>query len=232
MKKMKQYLILGIILVSALSSSIIVNAKEESDKSYIEIDAKLYKNNTVLLNEAITKALEKYDHVRITNLSDDTKILEQELNMNDDITDNVGTLSSEAVVYKATNVKTLADEPGDDYLKESGDPDVTLGLSAAETKTYALTVGATYECPKKIIFEATWGSSNSTTLTYSGEWTVPRTYNGKKVKKGILHMRPIYAVKQFDVYYRAYGTSTWIKKGRSTTKQADYVDVYKEVIYM
>lgn len=110
-------------------------------------------------------------------------------------------------IQKYENVKKLSNTIGGDYINISEAPDVVIGLAHAKTKSYSLTVGAAYNCPKNRILNATWGIPKGDTLTYSGTWKVPKTHNGKSVKYGYLHMRPEYNVRQYTVQSRNYGTN-------------------------
>lgn len=139
--------------------------------------------------------------------------------------------AADTVLYDVRNVKSKANNFGKDYLNVSGSPGVVIGLSHAKTEIYSLSFSATYDCKKSLIANATWGSSKSTTLTYSGTWKVPSKANGKQVKYGYLHMRPEYKVKSYDIYHKNYGTSKWIKNGTGTTKKAYSVNIRKTYTY-
>ncbi len=154
---------------------------------------------------------------------------------NDDVTQQQNLVlpfsAADTVLYDVRNVKNKANVFGKDYLNVSGSPGVVIGLSHATTITYSLSFPATYNCKKSLIANATWASSKSSTLTYSGTWKVPTKANGKNVKYGHLHMRPEYKVKSYDVYHKNYGTSKWIKDGTGITKKAYSVNVRKTYTY-
>lgn len=139
--------------------------------------------------------------------------------------------AADTVLYRVHNVKNLKNSFGKDFLKMSGSPGITIGLSKAKKKTYSLEFGLTFNCSKKIIANATWGSTRESELIYQGTWKVPSKANGKKVKRGYLHMRPEYKVKKYTVSHKNFGTNKWIVDGTSTTKKACSVDVYKTYVY-
>ena len=124
------------------------------------------------------------------------------------------------VQYKVKNVKRKSHCYGSSYLKQKGDPDSVLGLEVAKTKSYSVTVSAQYGCPFNTIAVATVGTAASKTLTYKGEWTVPKKVNGKKVKWGHVEFKPEYKVYSYDVYSRCAGYTNWKKKGSGTAKRA------------
>lgn len=139
--------------------------------------------------------------------------------------------SADTVLYRVHNVKNLKNSFGKDFLKMSGSPGVTIGLSKSKKKTYSLQFGLTFGCSKKLIAKATWGTTRESELVYQGTWKVPSKVNGKKVKRGYLHMRPEYKVKKYTVSHKNFGTKKWITDGTSKTKKACSVDVYKTYVY-
>lgn len=192
-----------------------------------------YADNSVIISKddfstdtefqnAIDNAFENYENFTIV-LDDDT--ISPVLSM------SASPLSADAVLYNVKNVQNKSNSFGKDYLNVSGDPGITIGLSHAKTKSYALQFGATFGCDKSFIANATWGSSKGSTLTYSGTWKVPSKSNGKQVKRGYLHMRPEYKVKSYTVYHKNDGTNKWIKDGSSTTKKAYGVNIRKTFTY-
>lgn len=186
---------------------------------------------------AINEAMNKYDNFSIeysdnmenpTPEDSDTVLFAAP----DSASGSVSTYSAaDTVLYKIKDIKNLKNTFGKDYMSTSGSPGITIGLSREEEKDYFAQVEATFKCPKEIILKATWGSSKKVTLTYQGTWKVPSKVNGKKVKRGYLHMRPEYKVKQYSVYHKNYGTKRWVKNGTSKTKRASVVNIYKTYVY-
>lgn len=184
-----------------------------------------------MLNEEITKALETFDHVKIINLEEpeNYNIGDSEINLPE------GAASRSAagtILYDVRNIKELSHTYGSDYLNVSGAPDIVIGLSDSRTKAYSITFGATYGCQSGVIANATWGTTSSRTLTYSGTWTVPKTHNGKKVLRGSLHMRPEYRNKQYDIYSKVNGYTNWSKKGTSQTQRAIKKNYFNNIYYI
>ena len=211
-KKKKWISAVTILCVLSLMLPMCVSAEEDSegsmgDTAHIEIDSRDY-DNTDELNKDVNDAIQKYEQVTI--ICDETS--------EDDSTDEnpdypvMRSGAADAVSYRVANVKKLKNTFGGNYINISGEPDVVIGLSHAKSKSYPLTVGATYKVSKKMILNATWGTTKGVTLTYSGTWKVPEKHNGKKVKYGYLHMRPEYSVKQYSVQSRSYGTTKWVTK--------------------
>lgn len=199
-----------------------------SEETYI-IDSAKYHGNTCALERDIEKAIQKEDHIKIINLDqhyEGMEVARVESNNSENLKSAQG-----PIYYKVDNIKKKSNTYGADYLNVAGDPGVTIGLSDARTKSYSITFGATYGCPTGKIANATWGTTKARTLTYQGTWKVPAKHNNKKVKKGRLHMRPEYSVKQYTIYSMVSGYTNWTKKGTSTTKRAYGVDIYKTYTY-
>ncbi|MEA4922997.1 MAG: hypothetical protein VB031_06470 [Eubacteriaceae bacterium] len=242
---MRKFLVIVLALVVSFSMTVISFASSntseildtsESINTCTVIDALPYENHPEVLGEKISEALESSDHIKIVNLTSDE--MEAGITLNDvENTQARPLLSAEpksgqgTIYYKITGVKSLSHTYGSDYLNVAGAPGVTIGLSRAETESYSITFGATFSCPKNIIATASWGTTKAVTLTYSGTWKVPTKHNGKKVKRGRLHMRPEYSRKQYTVYSKVNGYTDWKKKGTSTTKRAYGADIYKTFTY-
>lgn len=217
------------ICVLLLSSSTAFALADNDSNTIPETEKTVYitltdADNTVDLNnyQSINKAIEEYDHVKLI-------VLDEGVNSNSEVP--VRRNAADAVVYKPMNIVKCANTYGADYYHTSGAPGITIGLSRSETKTYSITFGATYNCSTSLIANAAWGTTQGTTLTYSGTWQVPNKHNGKSVKRGTLHMRPEYSVKKYDIYSKQYGSNNWIKCGSSKTKRAYGVDIYKTFTY-
>lgn len=221
---------LGNVIIYSLMLSVFVSmtsfAVEENNysknKQNIVIDVQKY-DSAEKLYEEINRSIQEYEEVQIINI-EDNDIFDSESNIET-------RAAADAVAYKVSDIKNLSNSYGSDFLNVSGAPGITIGLSNSKTKSYSIDVGATYNCPKNMIANAAWGTTSAKTLTYSGTWKVPTTYGGKAVKYGYLHMRPEFSVKQATIYYKNYGTSTWIKKGTTQTKRAYGVNIYKTYVY-
>lgn len=192
----------------------------------VELDATDFSTGEELA-DALNKSLEEYDYIRIVNLYEDETLLEE--SYNEDMISPRG--AYDTVSWSTRNVTNLKNSFGGDYLNVSGAPDVVIGLSEAQNKTYSISYGSTHGCPKGVVGNAAWGTTRGKTLTYSGTWKVPKKNAGKNVKFGYLHMRPEYQNKKMDVYSKNYGTTKWVKKGSTTSKRAYAVNIYKTYTY-
>jgi len=132
-----------------------------------------------------------------------------------------------APVYYTKNIKTQKDQYGKDFFSNQGAPGINIGLAKSEaiTQKYEISVTATFGCDKDKILSATWGTTKAKTLTYSGTYKVPAKHNGKKVYRGMIHMRPIYKVKTYTIY-KQLGGGPLKKVGQGTSKRAFSVDTY------
>ena len=219
-------LIIGFISTSTLAFA--DEIKMEEDNSYTEVDAYDYINDNGELTDKINEALEKYDHIKIIN---DDK-LEEPTFSNDNSQLSLEPQSAVGyIMHKALNVKKKSNSYGEDFLNISAEPDITIDLSQPKTKSYSMTIGTSYGCPQNTILNASWGTTSIKILTCLGSWKVPKTHNGKKVKKGYLHMRPEYKNKSCDIYFKILGYTDWKKIGTTTTKRAYAVDIHKSYVY-
>jgi len=203
-----------------------LEAESTESAEAVVIDVSQLANTRSNINGAINEALNNYDHIKLINFPEEGKeVIDTYPYGNDDMS------AQGTIVYKVSNIKKLSNVYGADYLNVSGAPGITIGLEDSRTKSYSITIGSTFNCPRAKICNAAWGTTSAKTLTYSGTWKVPAKHNGKAVKRGHLHMRPEYSKKQFTVYSKVNGYTDWKEKGKSTTKRACGVDVYKTFTY-
>ena len=129
------------------------------------------------------------------------------------------------------NVRSGSDYYGTTVLaKAEGEPGITVSIS--QTKTVSTTLSATFGMEKSAISaKVGWNVSGSKSITISGSYTVPYTYNGKSVKSATLCAKAIYKVKYFDVYRGIQGSSVETLLGTGNTKQAYGVSFYKTYVY-
>lgn len=204
--------------------------KSESVEQPMVINRNDFKNET-LFSQAVNKALNNPDieHCIVINEQENFNGFDNQSESHyflDSVYDNP--------IYKVDDFKTLPDSYGadEDQIGEMrGAPGITIGLSHSKSITYQINAGITFGASEKLVFDAGWHGASSSTITYTGTWKVPSTHNGRAVLRGVLHMRPVYENKSYNVYYRMYGTSNWNYKGSSKTQKVVAADIYKTYIY-
>lgn len=137
-----------------------------------------YADNSVIISKddfstdtefqnAIDNAFENYENFTIV-LDDDT--ISPVLSM------SASPLSADAVLYNVKNVQNKSNSFGKDYLNVSGDPGITIGLSHAKTKSYALQFGATNK----------WIKDGSSTTKKAYGVNIRKTFTYKQHFGGVL----------------------------------------------
>lgn len=138
--------------------------------------------------------------------------------------------TTSSVYYLVKNVKQVSDYYGKTVLAfaEGGPGDsLTVSKGTSVSTTISGTLGASY---KSISAAVGWSVTGSTSLTISGQATVPKKHNNKAVKRMRLNAHSVYKVKEFDVYRYVPGYTNK-KLGRKNTKKAYGVSFTKSYTY-
>ena len=225
MKKIWKPLIAITILGVFFASSFTVFASDGIDPNVVSLDSKAYSSKAQLQND-IYKYLSDpdVDEVLVTDASDDIDKSEiQEI-------PDISTATTTPVYYIVKNVKRLKDFTGKrDIASATGQPGDSLTISTS--KTVATTVGATFGASYKTISGAVgWNVTGTTKVKVACKAKVPKYRNKKRIKSMTLHARPVYCVKQYDVYKYVPGYLNE-KRGTSDTKKAytgvSFIKTYK-----
>lgn len=123
------------------------------------------------------------------------------------------------IKYKVTKTKTTS-EIGD-YTGQSvsGDPGVTISLSQMKSTTFSASSNVTFNVKKKAEAALGFDFSKSYSIGHSGSIQVPKTHNGKKVKRAEVKAYRLYDKHDFKVTWTSYHVKTpqlygtyWAKK--------------------
>ncbi|MDR3224724.1 MAG: hypothetical protein LBT52_00300 [Clostridiales Family XIII bacterium] len=137
----------------------------------------------------------------------------------------VTTLSVSLLPWRVKNVKTLSYGLSSNPIAiTSGQPDITIGT--AKTSSIPSSYAASFGVAASVVSASVgFRVTGSTSMTYSGTWTIPSKHNGKSVKKGYLEARTIYLRKSYDIYRLS------TRQGTGTAKKAKGVDFSKSYTY-
>lgn len=109
-------------------------------------------------------------------------------------------LTTSPVYYPVKNVVNKGNVTGtSDLAMAIGEPGITVSIE--KTKSVSTTLSATFGATYGAISAAVgWDVTGSESISIKGSAKVPSKHNNKKVKTMTLHAKPIYNVKEFDVY--------------------------------
>jgi hypothetical protein len=131
------------------------------------------------------------------------------------------------VYYRVVNVKTLAPEW---LIVGVADGIPTMALVITRSKriavTYSATFGATYG---QINTAVGWTYGQDVTIAIAGHYTIPKTYNGRKVRSGTLIAYAEIGVKSYQVERHNEVGGITINTG--TARKAENHLRYKVILY-
>lgn len=133
--------------------------------------------------------------------------------------------------YYVKNVRKGKDYVGKKRIASAdASPGVKIKIKQKRKVSYTLSgsFGASYNT---ISAEIGWNVTSSTSISISGEYTVPYKIGKKRVKRGYLDAYPKYKTKKYDVYYGIQGSKSEVKKGTGTASKVIGITFKKRHTY-
>ena len=220
--------IIGLILsvIFVIGASIPAFAAE--DNNIVTLNASDYDKPDKLENDV-------YKYLSDTDI-DGVIVLTEECSediytsLNRDTIPDIFPLTTSPVYYQVKNVVSKGDVTGtSDLAIAVGEPGITVSIE--KTKSVSTTLSATFGATHSAISAAVgWDVTGSESVSIKGSAKVPSKHNDKIVKTMTLHAKPVYKVKEFDVYRYVPGYVN-DKVGTGKTKKARGVSFTKTYVY-